>query len=291
MTLGIAHIHSKKRFSDLEQLDLASELFHGINRIIPADQMVISVPPAMPVRDALSLMGEHNFSQLPVCKGNAVLGVFSLRSLASEIATSNLNDWIRQKCTPGDLPVDEFLEQLEFVRLSDRMATVMNAIERDNAVLVGTPERLVAIITSADMLGYLDKIASPYMLISEIELALRALIRSAMTPEQLNAAADNCFRAVHPRDGKMPVDLDDLTFDNYKSFIEYTNNWKWFEPIFGGSRVRVAGKLKEIGQIRNDLFHFRREATMRDHQTLSVHRDWLLNKVKQSDADRRGKKE
>ena len=289
MTSGISQIHSKRRSSDLEQLDLASELFHGINRIIPADQKVISVPPDIPVRDALSLMEEHGFSQLPVCKGNEVLGVFSLRSLASEIATSALNDWIRQKCTPGDLPVDEFLEQLEFVRLTDKMAAVLQAIERDNAVLVGTPERLVAIITSADMLRYLDKIASPYMLISEIELALRALIRGAMTPEQLSAAAKVCLRAPHGSEGKIPAELDDMTFDNYKSFIEYTENWKWFEPIFGGSRIRVAGKLKEIGQIRNDLFHFRRVATMRDHQTLSSHRDWLLNKVRQSDAERRGK--
>ena len=37
------------------ELDLASELFHRINRIIPADQEVLTVPPSCSVRDAIAL--------------------------------------------------------------------------------------------------------------------------------------------------------------------------------------------------------------------------------------------
>ena len=35
------------------------------------------------------------------------------------------------------------------------------------------------------------------------------------------------------------------------------------------------------------LFHFKREITMRDHETLAQHRNWLLNKIKQAEAHRK----
>ena len=66
-----------------------------------------------------------------------------------------------------------------------------------------------------------------------------------------------------------------------------TNVTKPFEPLFGGTRSRTSGKLKEIGAVRNDVFHFKREITMQDHQTLAGHRNWLLNKIKQAEASRK----
>jgi hypothetical protein len=34
-----------------------------------------------------------------------------------------------------------------------------------------------------------------------------------------------------------------------------------------------------VGVIRNDVFHFRREITAHDRNTLLAHRAWLLSKV------------
>jgi len=45
--------------------DRLSELFHMVNRILPEDQVVLSVPPDTTAGDALKLMQEHGFSQLP----------------------------------------------------------------------------------------------------------------------------------------------------------------------------------------------------------------------------------
>ena len=85
----------------------------------------------------------------------------------------------------------------------------------------------------------------------------------------------------------MPTALQDMTFDNYQALISNGENWAYFEPVFGGTRPRTSGKLKEIGSIRNDLFHFKREITMQDHQTLARHRDWLLTKVKLAEPRRK----
>jgi hypothetical protein len=43
----------------MRDLDLVSELFHRINRIIPEDQQVLSIAPTCRVRDAVALMREH----------------------------------------------------------------------------------------------------------------------------------------------------------------------------------------------------------------------------------------
>jgi predicted transcriptional regulator len=140
--------------------DLATELFHRINRIIPTDQVVLTVPPNCRVREAVTLMRAHGYSQVPVIENNEVLGVFSFRSFAQDAASATLEDWQKQRTAPGDLPVDEFLEQFEFARVTEEMKRAFDAMDRDNGVLIGTPDRLVGILTPMDFLRYLYQVAS-----------------------------------------------------------------------------------------------------------------------------------
>jgi hypothetical protein len=231
-------------------------------------------------------MREHGYSQVPVVKNNVVLGVFSFRSFAQEAARATLEGLTKQHTAPGDLTVDECLEQFEFARVTEEMNRVFDAMDRDNGILIGTPERLVGVLTPMDFLRYLHRVASPFVMVWEIELALRALIERALRPDKLVAAARRCLLSAYGSAEKVPTSLKDMTFNNYQSLISHGENWKDFEPVFGGTRTRTSGKLAQIGEIRNDLFHFKREITMRDHQTLAGHRDWLLTKVKQAEAHR-----
>jgi predicted transcriptional regulator len=203
------------------ELDLASELFHRINRIILPSQTVLTVPPSCSVREAIALMREHGYSQLPIVENGEVLGVFSYRSFAQEAAALSLGDWTRQKCAPGDLPVDEFLERFEFARVTEEMSRVFDAMDRDNGVLIGAPERLIGILTPMDFLRYLYHVASPFVMVSEIELALRALIRNALNAEQIAEAARRCLASAYDSPERLPVDLEDMTFDNYQAMIAH----------------------------------------------------------------------
>jgi predicted transcriptional regulator len=269
------------------ELDLASELFHRINRIIPQDQKLLWIPPNCRVRDAIGLMHKNGYSQMPVVDEGEVLGVFSFRSFAKEAGRATLDEWNKEKCAPGDLTVDEFLEQFDFARVSEEMNHVFDAMDRDNGVLIGTPERLIGILTPMDFLRYLYQVASPFVMISEIELALRALIHMALTEENIAAASRRCLGTVYGGEDKVPTTLEEMTFDNYQSLVSHGDNWAQFEPVFGGNRPRASAKLKEIAAVRNDLFHFKREITIQDHQTLAAHRNWLLNKIKQAEVHRR----
>jgi predicted transcriptional regulator len=263
------------------ELDLVSELFHRINRIIPTCQELLTVAPTCRVRDAVALMRKHGYSQVPVVQGSEVLGVFSFTSFAKDAAQVTLEELTRQRCAPGDLPVDEFLEQLQFARVTEEMSRVFEWVDRDNGVLVGVPDRLVGILTPMDFLRYLYQVASPFVMVSEIELALRAVIRHALKGEQLTPAAKRSLLSVYQTEDKIPKAVEEMTFDNYHALISHGGNWAHFETVLGGTRTRVSAKLKEVGEIRNDLFHFRREITVADHQTLADHRNWLLSKVRQ----------
>lgn len=287
MIASIPNLQVLDQSMEERDLDLASELFHRINRIIPQDQSLLTIPPNYKVREAVALMRKHGYSQIPVVENGEVLGVFSFRSFANEASSTTLQDCIKQKCTPGDLRVDEFLEEFKFARVTEEMSSVFDAMDKDDGVLIGTPERLIGILTPMDFLRYLYKVASPFVMVAEIELALRAMIRISMSDEQIVKAAKRSLLSAYVSEDKVPTSLEDMTFDNYHSLVAQGENWINFEAVFGGTRTRTSAKLKEIGAIRNDLFHFKREITMLDHQILATHRNWLLNKIKQADAHRK----
>lgn len=166
------------------------------------------------------------------------------------------------------------------------MRQVFDAMDRDNGVLIGTPERLQGILTPMDFLRYLYKVASPFVMLSEIELALRALIRLAVSQEELEACADRSLAQLYGAEN-VPKSLEGMTFDNYKTIITHGENWPKFESILGSNRTRIAAKLKQLCDLRNDLFHFRRQTTLQDHEALDDHRNWLLMKAKQADSRRK----
>src|SRR5262245_2748590 len=138
------------RSSTTAELDLASELFHRINRIIPQNQRLLTVPPTYTVRDTVALMRQHGYSQVPVVQNEEVLGVFSYRSFAKDAAGATLDELTKQRCAPGDLAVDEFLEQFEFARVTEEMSRVFDAMDRDNGILIGAPDNLIGILTPMD---------------------------------------------------------------------------------------------------------------------------------------------
>ena len=265
-----------------KEFDLVSKLFHQVNRIIPPGQKVFSLAPDCLVRDAIDQMDALGYSQVPVVQDAEVLGVFSLRSFASEAARSTLKDLNEQQCAPGDLRVDEFLEPFEFARVKEGMDRALKLLNRDDGLLVGTPERLIGILTPMDFVNYLYDVASPFVMLSEIELAVRELIRLVMDADEIAEASRLSLKSAYGDESRVPTVLEEMTFDNYKSLVSHGKNWDKFQPVFGGARNRIGGKLKEIGEIRNALFHFKREITIRDHQDLAGHRDWLLSKVKQA---------
>jgi acyl dehydratase len=88
----------------------------------------------------------------------------------------------------------------------------------------------------------------------------------------------------------LPTDLEHMTFNDYVQIIGDGRNWDHFQPIFKGDRVRTRAKLEQVRDLRNDVFHFRREITAEDYETLSALRDWMLLKATAAEARAKGAK-
>jgi hypothetical protein len=291
MASSSANLQILGQSSAAKELDLATELFHRINRVISPDRKVLTIPPDMLVPQAVALMTEYGYSQVPVVTENGVvLGVFSFRSFAKKAAKYTLKDCTTLKCAPGDLQVEEFIEKFEFAWFTDEMKSVFGAMNRDDGILIGTPNFIGGVLTPMDLLCYIYEVAIPFVWVSEIEMALRELIKKGLDETQIAAAAKCCLLSAYNNDeANVPISLEKMTFNDYKSLISYGDLWQKFKPVFGGTRQLLSGKLKRIGEIRNDLFHFRRELTKEDRQTLETHRDWILNKIKQAGTSGRAK--
>ena len=268
--------------SQVESESLA-ELFHLIRSLIPEDQEVVAVPPEMRVTEAVRLMQRHNYSQLPVVAGRAVLGVFSFRSL-----TSKLLEMGRISEHFGDLTVDEFMERFKFAQLSDNWESIIVHLDEDDGVLVGHRDKLEGILTPMDVLCYLRDVANPFVLLAEIELSLRRIVGACVTEDELQTCAEQCMSGKYPLD-EMPTELSDMTFNDYIQIIGDGRNWPYFRSAFGKSdwhRKITAKRLKEVRDLRNDVFHFKRRLEAEDIQTLTKHREWLQMKIRAFEAER-----
>jgi CBS domain-containing protein len=270
--------------SQMNELQSVTSLFHRVNSVIPDAQQLITVEPEMPVADALDLLKEHGFSQVPVVVGKEVLGLFSYQTFSRAVITLSRAATKSRRFEPLELTVEECMDSKpQFARVTDEFVEWFDVIDRSDSVLVGSPDKLQGIVTAMDILRYLYRVASPFVLVGEAELALRALIQMAVDPVTLAACAHECLKDKYEAE-RMPTELHAMTFNDYIQIVGDGRGWVHFEPFFGGSRVRTRTKLEQLCEIRNVIFHFKREITVEEYETLAANREWMLRKARAAEA-------
>jgi len=262
------------------------DLFHLIEQVLPEEQQLVSVLPETSIADALKLMQKHGFNQLPVMEPGTgeIYGVFSYRSFAEGVMKlpPRVNN-------PLSLPVAECLEQLTFAQMSDELRDLLDEFEITDAVLVGSRDRLLAIVTSIDVLRYFYRVASPYILLREIELAVRELIKASVDPDGLRSCIDACLKRHYEETARMvPTAVEGMSSEDYVTVLKFKGTWGRFSEAFGPNQDVVIAKLASISGLRNDVFHFRRELTEEEYQILQECREWLLTRIRRAEARRRG---
>ncbi len=251
-----------------------TELFHRLNSLIPDDQELKTIPPSMAASEAIELMSKLRFSQLPVVEDTEVLGIFSYRSFALEVVKMG-----RERVLPGSLLVEDFIEKISFAHVTDEFSEVFRSLANDDAVLIGRPNKLQAIVVPMDVLKYLYGIASPYVLLGELELGIRGLIRWCQDDEELATCAKTSLLSIYTKE-KLPSQVEDMTFNDYVQIIGDGRNWQNFKGAFGSTRERIRAKLERIRDLRNNIFHFKCEVSVQDHEDLANYRDWILRRIR-----------
>lgn len=255
-----------------------SDLFHLAGRVLPEEQELLAVAPDTSVRDALEVMSSRSFNQLPVVVGRRVLGVFSYRSFAQGVRKLS-----PKELRPLELDVSEFLEELQFASLETQLTRLLGEFDLRDAVLVGADDRLQGVITTTDALNYFYRVASPYVLLREIELSIRELIRHSTNETTLRQCIDQSLHTSYVDPDKRPRRVEELSFNDYVMLLRYKGTWSTFKRAFGGTPDIVYTKLHQLPNLRNDVFHFKRELSIEDYELLRDTRDWLLRCIRTVD--------
>ena len=142
-------------------------------------------------------------------------------------------------------------------------------------ILVGNVEELVGVLTTADVFGRLTDFAEAFVLLYEIELDLRDLIASVHGPEQLN----QLFKELSPEKAPPISALHHMTFGQYVQVISNRKRWQVFEAVLKTSREAATADLRRINDLRNAVFHFRRQILPRDTDALRRFRDRLRMRI------------
>ena len=251
------------------------ELFNRVNSLIPEEQEVVSVGPDTPVREALDLMRQRNFSQLPIIVGQQVLGIFSYRSFAQGAPALQ-----RGRERLEELPVEEFLEVPAWARASDELEDLLPDLDRYDAVCVGDQENLQGIVTAVDLARFLERLSVPFVRFQEIELTLRALVKARINADIVEECAHEALTEMYAdRPDGPPERLEDMTLAELIRLVGDGHTWPHLNGGLGASRERTAARLKALPSLRNDVFHFRRALTDDELDVVSGARDWLLRRL------------
>jgi CBS domain-containing protein len=252
-------------------------VFHRVKQLLPFEQDLVVVSEEVTVTEALAIMAEHSFDQLPVVAGDEVLGVFSYRSFAARLSAQPK----LLKRGLETLVVEDFIEELPFVRPTDSIDGLVRALGAHDAVLVGDPDDLLAVATLTDLANYLYRVSSPFVLVQEIELGIRALMSASCTPIELQECAMNALRHKYETNpSRLPTTLQAMTLDEQISIIVDGRNFARFHAAFGRHVDAIALQLRPLSDLRNTLFHFKRDLSVEELQTLVETRNWVLRRCR-----------
>jgi CBS domain-containing protein len=210
-----------------------------ISRLDAANRPPLCISPDANISEAITLMLQHDYSQLPVTtKPRDVKGLISWKSLGSRLA-------LGKQCSK----VRECMEEAAEVRADDSLFDAIQKIVARDSVLVRDSSRaLTGIVTTADLSLQFKDLSEPFLLLGQIEDYVRNLIADKYHKAELVQACD-------PSDtGREIEDVADLTLGEYIRLLENPARWeKLGVPI---DRKAFVAELERVRGIRNDVMHF-----------------------------------
>jgi CBS domain-containing protein len=210
-----------------------------ISRLDAANKPPLCICPDANISEAITLMLQHDYSQLPVTtKPRDVKGLVSWKSLGSRLA-------LGKQC----LKVRECMEEAAEVKADTSLFDAIQLIVAHECVLVrDATNALAGIVTTADLSLQFKDLSEPFLLLGQIEDHVRTLIADKYNKSELIAACD-------PADsGREIEDVADLTLGEYIRLLANPKRWeKLAVPI---DRKTFVEELERVRQIRNDVMHF-----------------------------------
>ena len=199
------------------------------------------VTPEQPLQAATGIMLMKDYSQLPVMVNSRdVKGVITWKSIGSRLSLGG-------ECQL----VSQCMEAPQVVSNDTPLLDAIGDISTHGYVLVKEKgNTITGIVTASDIGDQFTQLASPFLIIGEIEAHLRRIVYRMFELEELKASSNE--------EGGRPIrGPADLTLGNYCRLLEKPDHWKRLNLHV--DRNTFISQLKEAGRIRNEVMHFNPE--------------------------------
>lgn len=216
--------------------ELPREIRRTVGTLASASGGVTSVTRDATITEALTKMLLDDYSQLAVLS--------SPRQLAGAVTWKSITEARNVK---PDATVRDALVAAEPVAYDRDLREILPQLQENGYVFVkGSTNTIDGVVTTTDVVGLYGEVEEPFLLLGELDLALRAVITSTFAPGEIN---DVC----NPdRDGEAA--LEKLSFGDYQRVLENPECWK--KLGWALDRVVFTRRLEEIREFRNDFMHY-----------------------------------
>ncbi|MGT2438148.1 CBS domain-containing protein [Bradyrhizobium betae] len=218
---------------------VATDPTYRISKLGAANKKPLAVRPDASLKEAVTLMMANDFSQLPVMTNERdTKGIVSWLSIGTRVVLGNRPSYVR-----------DVMDIHHEIRADVSMFQAIPTIVQHGYVLVrGSDNRITGIVTASDLSLQFQQLAEPFLLLSEIENHVRALLGGKFDKEDFSAVRD-------PSDsGRQVDDVSDLTFGEYLRLLENEKHWEKLGLSL--DRKTFCSTLDEVRIIRNDVMHF-----------------------------------
>lgn len=284
-----------------------------IANLIQDQQALITISPNTSLQEAVGLMIENDFSQLPILENGKPYG-----SPGSFVTGASIARAMRCFGTSiKDLQVRDATVPARTVAADEDLFSKMDDLLDSYAVLVLNPDGTIAgIVTNYDTTQYFRKRAEDMLLVEDIESTLKDHIRAAFATDEsdgndslqsaINALSsfvdnirDDCTKAFRKFCGTRGMEItdadvqmvvgkafsitnsertfDDLTLNEYIQLARKDEAWKTLGPVFSIPDSAFLQMLEGVRKTRNKLMHFRPDVTKDERDHLRFCAEWFKN--------------
>lgn len=200
---------------------------------------LISVTRDTSLTEAITLLMQNDFSQLPILSGQRdVDGIISWKSIGRALS-------LGKTC----LTVSDCKDDVVILNYDEPLFSAVKFILEKDFVLVRQKDKTISgIVTVTDIGEQFIAMAEPFLIIEQIENHIRKLLDQKFNTDELN------FPSTYEELPRTINSLADLTFGQYVKILE---DPKKFDKLkINIDRVLIVKQLDEVRKIRNDVMHF-----------------------------------
>lgn len=254
---------------------------YQVEQLLEGKSRLVYVSKEDTAKHALSLMLEHDYSQLPVITINDGFenadGLVTYEGIIRGIRNFNLNI--------DDLKVRDVMGNVFVCNGDDDLFDILDRLKETNAVLVQHKEipEIQGIITTYDTTEYFRNRTEDLMRVEDIEITIKELMKEAYSSfnDKFESEVDEerlgkAVKLISQRGANSkPKTFDELTMAEYINLLTIPETWTFFESIFNKPNEAVKGLLHKVRETRNLLAHFRGDLSAEQRDQLKFTVDWL----------------